>query len=333
MRMSSLYLFDPTATDEQSKVRGIGRYVQLLKASLKNIEIVNDPAQISKATVLINPFFDPIKPQVITGKLADRQVAVIHDLIPLKYSRHFPIGLRGSLNVFLSKKQLQNYDMIVTDSEVSKKDIMRFLKVEDHKITVIYPTVGHSFMKEATNSKPTTTNYCIYVGDATWNKNIVNIAKAVQIENTTCYFVGKVFSTQPTTHAWHREFQEFVNITKDDKRFIFPGFVSDEELRSLYKNATANLLVSRDEGFGFSYFEAASQRTPSVLADRPIFHEMAQDTAIFVDPDDPMSIAQGISRLYSDAALRKKLATDAYSRLKQFSSEQFTSQWTKVVTQ
>ena len=52
-------------------------------------------------------------------------------------------------------------------------------------------------------------------------------------------------------------------MAKDDKRFIFPGFISDDELITLYEQASLNILLSRDEGFGFSYVEAASLGCPS----------------------------------------------------------------------
>ena len=38
-------------------------------------------------------------------------------------------------------------------------------------------------------------NYVLYVGDATWNKNLVNIARAIKLADVHCVFVGKVFQT------------------------------------------------------------------------------------------------------------------------------------------
>ena len=47
--------------------------------------------------------------------------------------------------------------------------------------------------------------------------------------------------------------------------FIFLGFIEDYELVKLYQQAKLNVLLSRDEGFGFSYIEAANFGCPSVL--------------------------------------------------------------------
>ena len=83
------------------------------------------------------------------------------------------------------------------------------------------------------------------------------------------------------------------------------------------------MLLSRDEGFGYSYFEAAAVRTPSVLADEPIFHETAASTALFAEAEQPSKIAAAIEILVKDAAFRNTLGNDAYQRVLSFNTEIF----------
>ncbi len=335
--MLPLYIYDPTATDEMSRVRGVGRYVQILRECLGNEAIfTNKVTTIPFESTLINPFFDPLKKPLLSRRVTKKQIAVIHDLIPLKYPTHFPIGLKGRLNVFLNKLSLRNYDSIITDSEASKRDIVQILKINPEKIFVIYPTIADVFYDKIASAAPrndirlSTRSYFLYVGDATWNKNLVNLAKAIQIANVSCVFVGKVFSgvhhDAPLQNPWLKELHEFLTIAKNDKRFIFPGYVSDVDLVGLYKGAIANILVSRDEGFGFSYFEAASQSTPSLLSDIPIFHETAGATALFANPHDPQIIAKVILQFIHDKKQRNKLGKDSYERTPQFSKEKFKEQ-------
>ena len=80
-------------------------------------------------------------------RVAKKQIAVIHDLIPLKYPGHFPAGIRGSINVFLNNLALKNYDLIVTDSAASKKDIVQILKIDESRVKVIYPTLPEVFIE------------------------------------------------------------------------------------------------------------------------------------------------------------------------------------------
>lgn len=91
------------------------------------------------------------------------------------------------------------------------------------------------------------------------------------------------------------------------------------------------MLISRDEGFGFSYFEAAAQKTPSILADRSIFHETAGETAVFVHPEKPDEIAAKIHDMQQEKEFRNDLGKKAYDRIKTFTIPLFKQNWEKVL--
>ncbi len=363
---SRIYVFDPTVKDPLSQVRGIGRYLQILKENFTpEFTFTSNLQNITPDSVLINPFFNFLAPPLLMRKVAKKQVAIIHDLIPLKYPDHFPLGIKGKFNLFLNRLALKNYDLIVTDSEASKKDITRMLKVESDKIKVIYPTLPKIFQtrldidncKFIENWNLKIDNYCLYVGDATWNKNLINLAKAIKIINVTCMFVGKVFAGKREypffatwdarrgdppetknavssfpTHPWQKELLGFLKEIEGDKRFILKGFVSDQELISLYQQARLNILVSRDEGFGFSYLEAASQSCPSVLSAIPVLQEIAGETASFARPQDSHDIANQISEIYFNSDLRESLGLQAKKRAGSFSREKFKEDWQQALT-
>ncbi len=329
-------MYDPTASDEMSRVRGVGRYLQVLRENFSDWKFTNDISQVSHDTVFVNPFFNFLQPPVPTTS-ARLNIAIIHDLIPLKYPHHFPIGLRGNLNVFLNKQSLKKYDLVITDSFASKKDIINLLKLPDEKITVIYPPVSKIFSekiiyKKSADNFSLPNQYCIYVGDATWNKNLVTMARAIKEINITCVCVGKIFKTTDNlNHPWQKELHEFLQETKNDKRFMFPGYVSDEELIVLYKNAHCNVLVSRDEGFGFSFVEAATISTPSILSSIDVLQETAGDAALFANFDDYTNIANQIGELYFNEDTRKLYATKSKYRSKFFSRDKFKKDFLTVM--
>lgn len=342
--MSSLYIYDPTAHDELSKVRGIGRYMQILHETLGDTcNFTSNLHDVPFESTFLNPFFNILAPPLITKRVAKKQIAVIHDLIPLKYPAHFPIGIRGKIDVFRNKQALKHYDGIITDSEASKKDIIDILKVDAAKIRVIYPIVAKKFFdangKDSKNIEGIpeseinkASRYCIYVGDGTWNKNLANLAKAINIADVHCIFVGKVFSKPVTSHPWQKELLHFFMETKNDPRYVFTGFVPDDVLIDLYKNAFCNILVSRDEGFGFSYLEAATVGVPSILSDIPVLHETAHDSALFVNPEKPEDIANKITQLKSDETLQKKYSEAAFARSRDFTTARFQDDLQSVCT-
>jgi len=391
--MTQVLCFDPTSLDNQSKVRGVGRYLQILKENFPKWQYSSNIKHQTSNT-FIHPFFNFLQKPKTLKRIAKKQIAVIHDLIPLKYPSKFPAGIRGNFNIFLNKLALKNYDLIVTDSEASKKDIIQILKIPEEKVKVIYPCLPKIF----TNPKQPistsfnqfqqfSTNFCLYVGDATWNKNLVNLARAIKIANVTCVFVGKIFEllsspkdnkifaasqlseqvSEPShldsrrrgertiprlnynfwrgmrvdlarkfslstfSHPWQKELKNFFQLVKDDKRFIFLGYVADEDLIKLYQQASLNILPSRDEGFGFSYLEASSQGCPSILSDIPVFKEIAKDTSLFANPENPNDLADKIIELYFDKNRQKTLGKKALKRSQFFSCEKFKKSFLEII--
>lgn len=371
-------IYDPSYHDPLSASRGGGRFVNLLQEHIPHARFVHTIQEASNKDVLVIPFFKPFEKPILTKRIAKKQILVIYDVIPLKYPTHFPVGLRGGFNLWRNKQALKHYDIVVTISHHSKKDITHYLNIPEEKIEVIYPTINNNFLsfksqqinsnnqipnpkkirnpnnqnskqKNFENSSSGDSNlfgawnvefcaynYCLYVGDVNWNKNLVNLAKAVKIANILCVFVGKNFSSRKfllskLTHQWQKEFRDFLEEIGDDPRFIFAGYVSDHKLINLYKQSLMNILISHDEGFGFSYLEASTLGCVSILSDTTIFHEIAKGAATFVNPDNPQAIASKIMSISNNAVLRQKLSFEAQERAKYFSQDLFKNQWQKII--
>lgn len=372
--MKNLIIYDPTKKDPVSRFRGGGRIIQILKenfpqagfisnlSQIFNYQLDNGRSQVGNE-IFLNPFFNPFQLPTIFKRIAKKQIQIIFDVIPLKYPKHFPIGIKGKFNLWLNKLMLKNYDKIITISHHSKKDIIRYLEIPEDKIEVIYPTLSQIFFKPKpkVDFQLPVSNFCLYVGDVNWNKNLVNLAKAIKLINISCVFVGKTFEdiipkskvskhkqnlnsqtknikqdfglifqisnlnsiTSIFNHSWQKEFRDFLFEVGDDKRFIFLGYVDDYHLIKLYQQARLNILISRDEGFGFSFLEAASQSCPSVLSDIDIFHEIAGNSSLFAKTNDPYDIAHKIGEIYFNNELRNELGFKALKISKNFERKIF----------
>ena len=329
-----VYIYDPTLTDAQSKVRGIGRYVQVIKENCPPDWIFTGKLKdIPSHAVLIQPFYTFYQAPLINRSLTDRQIAVIHDVIPLKYPESYPIGIKAIFYSLLQQWNLRLFDVVITDSETSKKDIITYLKVKPEKIKVLFPTLAQCFWNNPIK-RSLPSEYCIYVGDGTWNKNLAMLAQAIKKTSVTCMFVGKIFAdTNPDhyMHPWQADLRQFFIEAKGDSRFVFVGYVSDKELLQLYVQAKLNVLLSRDEGFGFSYVEAGSQGCPSLLSDRPIFHEIAGQNAAFVDCESVDAIAQALSALMNDTHKLNFLSSGALQQAEKYNAESFKKQLLEIV--
>jgi len=148
--MKKVFVYDPTASDKLSSVRGVGRYLQILKENFpKNTIFTDSLKRISADSVFVNPFYNFLTTPLTLKRITQKQIAIIHDLMHLKDPSHFPAGVRGNINIFLNKLALKNYDLIITDSEASKRDIMEKLQVKSYKIKVIYPCLPKLFTEKS----------------------------------------------------------------------------------------------------------------------------------------------------------------------------------------
>lgn len=334
-----VYVYDPTLNDAGHRVRGIGRHLQIIRENFDSeFTFTANLAEIPYESVFLNSFFSFLSSPLTTKRIAKVQLATIHDLIPLKFKNHFPVGLRGKLNVFRNKMALKNYDKIIAVSEHTKSDIQKLLGISESKIQVIYSTIPNLFWDSTDNESlpfPLPEKYCLYVGDATWNKNLVNLAQAIKIVDMPCIFVGNVFAGRhkDLSHPWQHELRDFFVEVGNDERFIFPGYVSDLQLLTLYRQASCNVLVSRDEGYGYSFFEAASQGLPSVLSTEEIFYETAVDAAMYGETENPHDIAKKITSVVNNTRLRAFLSHKSHERLSTISREKFRNDYLQLINQ
>lgn len=316
-------------TRDLSLVRGIGSYgrmvVEAVERHGRRHNLLLDKAQ---PEVVLHPGFTPYGSLRINSKATN--ILVIHDLIPLKYPRHFPAGIKGSWVLARNKRRLSEYAGFITDSQVVKEDIIRFLGVSENRVEVVYPAAkrifetgdGHELPDSVTGLLPP--RFMLYVGDITWNKNLKRLALAVRRVNLTLVMVGKALvSRQPLKHPWLKDFAEFKKITEGDKRFISLGYLDDGMLVKVYRRATVVVLPSIDEGFGLTWLEASLLGTPVVLSHIPVLREISRDTSVYVDPYSVSSIAGGLEELYYGD--KKKICQRQRERAKEFRQEKFAA--------
>lgn len=338
----SLIIFDPDQGSTTSAHRGGGRVLKMLRDNIgANAIFTANVKDVSKDDTLFLPFWHPYRPAVIKKRYAHRQILSIYDVIPFKYPDKFPLGFRSKLSLIENLNALQHFDEFITITEASKKDIVQHLNIDPEKVHVVHLTTDALFFEKKIKSdgkrktQPDIPHgpFCVYVGDVNWNKNIVNIARAIKIAQVKCVFIGKAFTDEYSDldHPERAELKMFKKEVAGNDNFIFPGYIADADIIEYYKNAVCNILVSRDEGFGLSYLEASSQKCPSVLSDIGVFNETADDTALFAQPEDPQSIAEKVVRLIQDKEFRSELGAKAYKRSKRFAPDKFAQRMLAVL--
>lgn len=319
--MLNVWINDSSTTGGHA-FRGIGIYTRNLLDALKknkNTKLVDK----QEADIYHYPYFDFFFDTLIPDKKKPT-VVTVHDVIPLIYPQHYPAGLKGTIRFFKQKRALKRVQAIITDSETSKKDIIRFLDISQEKIHVVHLAPGKQFKKlETTKRYGLPERFILYVGDVNYNKNVEGLIRAFSLLKTKDVFlvlVGRGF--QGDSIEAKRTLQLIEELNLKDK-IVMPGFVKDGDLVKVYNLATLYCQPSFYEGFGLPVLEAMACGVPVVASRTQVLVEVAEDAAYFVDPKKPEEIAKGLEKVLTDDKLKRALVKSGLLHVQQFS-------WSKV---
>jgi len=317
------------------KVRGVGFYLEHLKNALVKYFPENEyiffetgdnlPVDID---LVHFPYFEPFFLELPLYKKF-KTVVTVHDLTPIVFPENFPSGIKGKIKWQMQKYALKKADAIITDSKSSKKDVVKFVGVKESKVKVVYLAAGEQFRKlEIGNWKleikkrfGLPERFLLYVGDVTWNKNLPRLIDAVKQLKITLVMVGKslVSEDYDKDNAWNADLNRVNELAKDDKNIVRLGFISDEDLVSIYNLATVSVLPSLYEGFGLPILEAMSCGCPVVTSKEGSLEEVAGEAAYYVDAYDVESMATGIKDVFNNEGLQIKLREKGLENAQKFS--------------
>lgn len=335
------------------KDRGIGNYTYNLIEALKsepNIEITEftNLSQVKAVDLIHYPWFDfyfhtlPIKKTFPT-------IVTIHDVIPLKFKDHYPFGLKARFNLGLQKLALSGSRQILTDSSVSKKDIIDLLKARPEKISVVYPALSEDF-KVLTSAERLLVKrkyrlpdrYLLYVGDANWTKNLPFLVKCFNklIKNSKfadlkLVLAGGVF-LKKVENINHPELESLKQVNRLidqynlSDRVIRPGNLSVKDLAGFYNLAGLYIQPSIYEGFGLPVLEAMACGVPVVSSEGGSLPEIGGEAAVYFNPQNSRQLVSIISGILDNDSLRNKLSGLGLKRAEEFSRQKFVNRIVQV---
>ncbi len=246
-------------------------------------------------------------------------LATIHDLNFEHYPKDLPKWVAWYYKTYFPRFA-KAADKIVTVSNTTKQDIISSYQISSEKISVIYNGVNTCYQpldEEAKSlirkSQRLNKPYFLFVGSLHPRKNINRLVAAFQEfaksdSSTDLVIVGSAM--------WKNQ------IIKIDPQFTarihFLGHLETDALAQIMSAATAFVYVPYFEGFGMPLAEAMASHTPIIAGDQSCLPEIAANAALFVDPFDVDSIANGMKKLKNDVALRTQLIEAGKLRVQAF---------------
>lgn len=163
--------------------------------------------------------------------------------------------------------------------------------------------------------------YLLYVGSLYPHKNVEFVIRALkQVEESITLVIVS------SRNIFAERFIKFVKEEGAGEWVKFLGYVPDEELAVLYKNAEAFVFPTLSEGFGLPGLEAMTAGTPVICSDIPVLHEVYGDAALFFNPKNVNDIVNKIKLIYtnkqslsSNRKLREELIVKGAKQVKKYS--------------
>jgi glycosyltransferase involved in cell wall biosynthesis len=254
----------------------------------------------------------------------EKTVITCHDLMPLMvegYGRSW--GGKLSIASFRhSVSYLNKARHIIADSGATKNALIDILALADRNITVVPLGVDEKFCPSQANpglNKTKEVESILQVGAAAEPyKNTMNIllAFSLLLKNR-----GGHIKLLKVGKAYTREQQNYIEKEGLAPHIQYLGFVERNVLPEVFRKATVLLMPSLYEGFGMPLLEAMACGIPVVSSHRGSIPEVAGAAALYVDPEDPRTIAGGVEKVLNDIDLRQNLITKGLSRVKEFTWE------------
>ena len=222
---------------------------------------------------------------------------------------------------------------VITISNSSKDDIIKFYKVPDDKINVVHLGLKpismdgpHKNLSDFGINK----KFILFVGTLQPRKNIVSLIKSFAIlpkdlqDSHQLVIVGK--------KGWL--YEEILNAPKKfgvEENVLFLESVSDHNLPNLYKKAEVFVLPSLYEGFGLPILEAMRYGCPVITSNVSSLPEAGGEAALYFDPNDINDIEEKIEKVLTDDKLREKMIDRGNTHYKKFTWEKAANEVLKTI--
>lgn len=267
------------------------------------------------------------------GNVGCPRLLTCHDLIPMRFPEHYAHWGEGGAagRRALDRRRWASAAHVIAISQATADDLMRLLGMPASRITVVYNGVK----LERWSAEPSAADATLreryglgqrrllaYAGDADWRKNASGMLRALE----------RARRLQPSADfalAWAGKLgpqrqQSILSLARElgiEDSVKLLGFVPDEDLAALYRQAHATLFVSRAEGFGYPVLEAMACGSPVITSNVSSLLELAGDVAVTVDPEDAERIAQAIIAVEQSTEARSQLTARGREWVARFSCE------------
>ena len=285
-------------------------------------------AQLGVDLVHIPYFAPPLQP-------LQRTLVTIHDLIPLVLPAYRG-GPLVRLYTALVATAAHRAHLILTDSQASRYDILKYLRVPENLVRVVYLAAAPYYrpVSDIAALHSVRQKYRLPERFVLWLSSFDVRKNATALLHAYTWVAHALGDAYPLVMAGNMPTRN-TSLFPDPRRIateldiaaavLYPGFIAEEDKPAVYSAATAFVYPSRYEGFGLPVLEAMACGTPVVTSNVSSLPELVGDAAFQVSPDDTRSMAAAIIALCVDETLREEMRRRGLTRASTFTWQRTAS--------
>jgi glycosyltransferase involved in cell wall biosynthesis len=326
-------------SNSNSRMNDVSGKAVTVEAGIYSIkEQLQIPPSVPSCDVFWSPHYNiPLAPIA-----AEKRLVTIHDVYHLAYYAQLDIKQKLYAKTMLNLA-VRISDLIITVSEFSRQEIIKYTGAKAEKIRVIPNGVDIARFKKDPSLEDQQSvrqryqlpeQYILYTGIVKPHKNLLNLLKAY-----------KQLLKQPGMQQYRLvlcgKYEGFIigitdlpAIIKEmglDKQVVIAGYVDEEDLSIVYNMASLFVLPSFYEGFGLPPLEAMASKCPVVVSQAASLPEVCGDAACYIDPYSTDGICRGMFEVLKDTELQKELVKQGEQRVQLFSWQQSVKAHEQVI--
>lgn len=258
---------------------------------------------------------------------ACKYVVTIHDLSSFTYAHTYPY-LRRKYYQYIIKQAVKRADLIITDSEFSRQDIINTFSVLPEMVKKIYCGIDDIFRRiesldaiaQVKSKYKLPDDFILTLGVIEPKKNTERLIRAYAQLRDKHNNVPKLVIGGSKKYGWNnRRIFELVETLVLKDAVNFTDFIEQKDLPVVYSAAKLFILPSLFEGFGLPVIEAMACGTPVITSKTSSLPEITGDAAVLINPYDTEEIGQAIIKVISDQQLQTEMRVKGFENVKRFS--------------
>jgi glycosyltransferase involved in cell wall biosynthesis len=291
------------------------------------------PLQIPECDLFLSTHYNiplfPIK--------AKKRIVIIYDVNHLAFYDKLSLAQK-IYTKFMMNGAVKLSNRIITISEFSKSEILKYLKVDPLKVKVVHfgidpEIIKSELKKDSSLSLSMPERFLLFVGNVKPHKNLITLLKAFEIllksgNDHKLVIVGK-------KEGFITGDKEVICLVEGNKllieNVIFTGHIENRDLYNYYNKASVLIFPSLYEGFGIPPLEAMICGCPVIASDLTAIPEICGDAVLYIKALDPADIAGKINLLLNDKGLRDELVQKGNLQVNKFPLTKFSHNLKEVI--